>query len=223
MLLTTQKSYGNLVNNNSATAPENIVGKAGCGGNVDKGKSKYQVAVSSPLLWQICTSTAEESLSIMLESMGDVIVKDDPRFLAAVDTASLCGMMGVALWRTCVPGQRLLFFKGWLRSGDIYFNAVEADIIYDHLTRLENSCFKLKKRITSVFSHPHLRRVKELLTYLSTFYRNAKIDAAAMGTRQQGEGTPLIQKNMDDYVTPKKIEPFSNSKHQSGEDSRSSL
>lgn len=63
-----------------------------------------------------------------------------------------------------------------------YGSSEDADTVCLYLERVEGLCRHLKQKVTSVFVFPHLRRAKELLSYLSVYCDHLKINASKLAT-----------------------------------------
>ena len=73
--------------------------------------------------------------------------------------------------------------------------------MYDRLNVLEENCHKLKKNITMVFTHAHLRRVKEFFVWLAITYRQWKIEAAKIVGIDSSDGDELlIQSTLEGWL-----------------------
>jgi len=113
-----------------------------------------------------------------VQSVGDEITSDGPRFLTCVEIVVICAELGMALFSDVDPADD--------GTGGIYKSIAEADAMSHLLESLENLCTRLKKNIKSVFIYPHLRRVKEVLTLLAVYFRVQKEEASKMA-QHRGE------------------------------------
>jgi len=137
--------------------------------------------------WNIMTST-EVGLR-RIQSAGDEITGDHPRFLACIEISVACAEMGMAFFSVLEPSPD--------GEGGIYGSIDEAEAMCQILESLEILCNQLKKNIASVFAYPHLRRVKDVLTLLSVYFRHQMVEASALAQRK-GEGN-LKQKSLEHF------------------------
>lgn len=121
-----------------------------------------------------------------VQSVGDEITSDGPRFLTCVEIVGICAELGMALFADVDPSDD--------GTGGIYKSIAEADAMSQSLESLENLCTQLKKNIKTVFIYPHLRRVKEVLTLLAVYFRHQKVEASEMA-QHRGE-VSLTQKTL---------------------------
>mmetsp|Transcript_17351 Transcript_17351/g.36176 ORF Transcript_17351/g.36176 Transcript_17351/m.36176 type:complete len:782 (-) Transcript_17351:105-2450(-) len=100
--------------------------------------------------------TAEVGLE-WIEKHMELMMQDKSRFLAAVQIAGECALVGVALFR-CTNLDN--------ETGKFKYSTEENDAICESLTNLEDLCNGVKMECRAVIAYPHLRRVKEYLTRL---------------------------------------------------------
>ena len=124
--------------------------------------------------WRIMTSTEVGLLRI--QSAGDEITSDYPRFLACIEISVACAEMGMALFSLLEPSPD--------GEGGIYGSVDEAEAMCQLLESLEILCNQLKKNLPSVFAYPHLRRGKDVLTLLSVYFRHQMVEASALAQRK---------------------------------------
>lgn len=124
--------------------------------------------------WRIMTSTEVGLLRI--QSAGDEITSDYPRFLACIEISVACAEMGMALFSLLEPSPE--------GEGGIYGSVDEAEAMCQLLESLEILCNQLKKNLPSVFAYPHLRRGKDVLTLLSVYFRHQMVEASALAQRK---------------------------------------
>jgi len=130
-------------------------------------------------------------------------VKDDgPRFHSSVLIAHICAEMGNSLLlfpdlesidflreygqynafneieNKTVDVNDLIFQQSFDPYNSPTLYDYQIKIMHDKLNVLEKYCHALRKSITSVFIHAHLRRAKELLVYLEMTYRSWKTECS---------------------------------------------
>lgn len=137
--------------------------------------------------WNIMTSTEVGLRRIQLA--GDEIIGDHPRFLSCIEILVACAEMGMASFSVLEPSPD--------GEGGIYGSIDEAEAMCQILESLEILCNQLKKNIASVFAYPHLRRVKDVLTLLSVYFRHQMVEASALAQRK-GE-VNLKQKSLEHF------------------------
>jgi len=94
------------------------------------------------------------AFSEIYKEADEMMANDSPRFHACIDIAdSICDT------------SRLLLV-GCDRIAEDYL-----DVLHTVHEKIAEYCAAMKRNVTSVFTHPHLRRAKELLTILSLFFR----------------------------------------------------
>jgi hypothetical protein len=137
--------------------------------------------------WRIMTST-EVGLR-RIQSSGDEITSDHPRYLACIEISVACAEMGMASFSMLEPSPD--------GEGGIYGSIDEAEAMCQILESLEILCNQLKKNMASVFAYPHLRRVKDVLTLLCVYFRHQMVEASALAQRK-GE-VNLKQKSLETF------------------------
>lgn len=114
---------------------------------------------------------------------NDEVKCDSEKFLAIVDISSQC--MEIAKQ---MSHHNIANYSMKSSVGGIYQSISEAAAMFHFYGRLIDLCTTLKRSITSVISDSNLRRVKELLNFLLTYYgeekRNASLLAKISSTRQ---------------------------------------
>lgn len=94
------------------------------------------------------------AFSEIYKKADEMMANDSPRFHACVDIAD------------CICDTARLLLVGCNRITEDYL-----DVLHSVHEKIGEYCGAMKRNVTSVFTHPHLRRAKELLTILSLFFR----------------------------------------------------
>ena len=143
---------------------------------VKESGEEFSVPKPSIELRMKCVVTSEITLDA-IDKVGEKIILDGPRFLAAVDLAIHCELIGMALFNLNANFSE--------NATGIYESKAEAAAMYDHYERLENLSAIVKKRVVSVLSDKNMMRVKELLSLIGTFFRHCKSNASTLSNKRE--------------------------------------
>ena len=168
-------------------------------GDPDDWESRIQEAFESH-----CKSSEDRSLTTSrrlmaatevgfrrLQSTGEEITSNGPRYLSTIELVAGCAEISMAMFSDVVPSPD--------GTGGIYGSVSEADFMCRCLESLEELCSELKKSIrTSVFAFPHLRRVKDILNLYGVYFRHLKVEASAYA-QHKGE-VNLKQRTLEAWV-----------------------
>eukprot|EP00978_Attheya_sp_CCMP212_P008052 scaffold18742_cov50-Attheya_sp.AAC.1 len=155
-----------------------------------RGKECNMINPESPAWGWRALATAQVAFDA-IEPLGNEFLFDGPRFLATIELAHLSILVGLSSYLVLpeapdrAPEDQIL-----------YQSVPEADLISTMMHNLEEACEDRKKKIPNVFVHPHLRRAKELIMWMSLTYRCCKNDASVMARHKFGD---LVQKRIDQW------------------------
>lgn len=126
------------------------------------------------------------------------VANDGPRYHCLVELSALCSQIGIALLK------RRFVSTESDHPTKVYEDYEEADRLnHEFFEPMENVCEIQKKKITSVISSPHLRRCKELLVILGSFYRALKDDASLFPRKDGSCKKQKVQTALDGHLMRK--------------------
>ena len=159
------------------------------------GGSELGSATAVPLPFT-CLAFSHAALDTML--VFPSVTNDGPRYHCLVELAAICSQVGINLL------QRRFDTSNGITQRKIYDDCDEADRLHHHFFEtMEASCEVHKKKITFVMSSPHLRRCKELIVILCSFYRALKDDASLV-SRKEGSGKKMkVQSELSNHFMKK--------------------
>lgn len=113
---------------------------------------------------------AETALGMLTKSTYN---NDGPRILATIRIAGICEQVGIELFMSNI--QKALIVS---RNRGFCESDSEAAMLYEHFSHMCNICQHLKKSIRVVLN-PHMRRAKELVLLLYSFYDKCKLKVSS--------------------------------------------
>jgi len=173
-------------------------------------KIKYRIIMS-----------AEAALDVII-SKGDIITRNGPLFYAFIDTTRSCVAVGVTLFGACVStneGDKNNGSSSSTSNAGVYGCASDANVMCASFETMENQCLAVKSVVLSVFSNPHLRRVKESLVELIVWFRHCKVEASRMA----GHLGPKTQQSLQNWLGAVNDSQGNDSQNQLGAESQESL
>merc|ERR1711862_300630 len=141
------------------------------------------------LSWQECMIVSKKAYHDTDNRINEY-VHNGPRLYAAVFCANVCSDLGETIFY-----YHPLIYSYHSPNNENKNNNTDSsssleggigDTMCSTMEALENHCANMKLKIKSVYTHPHLRRVKELLTWYATKYRHSKVDLGKkVGVKKQ--------------------------------------
>lgn len=122
---------------------------------------------------------AETALGMLMKV--DCLNEEGPHFLATIRIAALCEQVGMELFMSNIrEALTVSRNRGFCESDS------EAAMLYEHFNHMCDICQHLKKKIRVVLN-PYMRRSKELVLLLYSFYDKCKLKVSSWDKGRKNE------------------------------------
>ena len=129
------------------------------------------------LSWKYCLISSKQAY-YDLEHHLENYLTHGPRFYATICLSNVLADMSDTLFYHPIIHSLDKRDNDNTSSTSSIYTEEDGDIMSSAMESLEFHCTNIKQQLVSVFTRPHLRRAKEILTWYGSQYRHAKVDLA---------------------------------------------